>query len=216
MPRKSLTTKRTTTSKLFSCTKCTKKFKEKSKFKRHMKETHSDAAEEFGCTFCCKKFKRREHLNRHLRGIHFQQKYKCPLCPSEHVEKTRLKKHLKTVHGLCPCLECGVLCSDETNHNQQFCDEKYTCLTSNMAKHGILFHCDDCLECFLLEEDKNKHFCLHAQKTTSSPNPEMVEESPKKSKAVFQKRADFGDSLSATAVSEGSRTQNTSSIYSTY
>lgn len=143
----------------FPCKLCSKVFQERSKFKRHIKEIHSNNTEIFNCELCPKVFKRKEHLSRHLRCIHFKVKYACPLCPKKYGEKARLKRHLRSKHELTPCKECGILSSNDTDHKSEFCEEKYNSLTASMVKHGVLFTCNDCYFSFFQKQALKNHIC---------------------------------------------------------
>ena len=141
-----------------TCKICSKVFVTVSKFNRHNREVHERPEKKLKCLYCEKKFKRKEHLLRHLKGIHHNERYSCPLCASEHVEKSRLKSHLKTSHSLTFCPDCGEFLTSDPKKKHR-CLKAMLKLPNHIRMFGVLFDCPDCKKCYLTQRKLKNHKC---------------------------------------------------------
>ena len=141
-----------------TCKICSKEFVTVSKFNRHKREVHERPEKKLKCIYCEKRFKRKEHLLRHLKGIHHNERYSCPLCASEHVEKSRLKTHLKTCHSLSICLDCGEFLAKDPKSKHR-CLKAMLKLPNHIRKFGVIFDCPDCKKCYLTQRKLKNHKC---------------------------------------------------------
>ncbi|XP_041642960.1 zinc finger protein 37-like [Cheilinus undulatus] len=93
--------------KLFTCSKCGKRYKYKSTLTNHLK-THTEERL-FGCPECGKRYKYNSTLADHLKTHTGEKLFGCPECGKRYKNRSNLTYHLKTHRGekLFSCPECG-------------------------------------------------------------------------------------------------------------
>nr|ACO11784.1 Zinc finger protein draculin [Lepeophtheirus salmonis] len=84
--------------KSFSCTQCSKSFKERYRLSRHASTVHLKI-KPYHCTLCNSSLGRSDKLKRHLNTVHLRDKpYKCIHCGHKSVRSDKMKEHIERVH----------------------------------------------------------------------------------------------------------------------
>ena len=105
------------------CKRCDKKFADKKKLGRHIKEVH--LMSKSICKECDKAFANKYSLNAHIKGVHFNKKSICKECDKAFADKYSLNAHKKGVHLKIRdhiCDDCGAAFSYKnklTRHRKQ-------------------------------------------------------------------------------------------------
>ncbi|GFN80579.1 Zinc finger protein 18 [Plakobranchus ocellatus] len=73
-------------------------------FKQHMSEFHGNFMP-VQCSLCGKGFQSISGLNHH-KLIHMGQKFRCSICEKTFTQKSKVKRHLITIHRCQPCQYC--------------------------------------------------------------------------------------------------------------
>ncbi|XP_023333166.1 zinc finger protein 2 homolog isoform X2 [Eurytemora carolleeae] len=136
-----------TVNKLFTCTHCGKKFKQKSHLNHHIKLKHSDGAfdSKYKCDICGKCLTSNYSLKKH-KMLHWDNKpFVCLVCGKRFVQNSHLTLHVQKHSGIRShlCIECG---------------KSFT--TKGHLKEHMKFHTGErkvyeCMEC------KAQYFGLH-------------------------------------------------------
>ncbi|KAK7011012.1 myoneurin-like isoform X3 [Biomphalaria glabrata] len=72
--------------------------------KKHLSEAHGYNMP-FHCSLCGKGFLSTSGLYHHKRN-HAGQKFRCPICDVTFTQKSKVKRHLISIHGCMPCSTC--------------------------------------------------------------------------------------------------------------
>lgn len=116
------------TGETIDCSKCTKKFRDKSTLNKHIKAVH-EQMKPFSCVTCGKKFKRRNHLKEHFAVHTGDKKFSCDACSKSFSFKSTLQRHM-LIHTEIESIKCT------------FCGKDFHGLYS-YKKHVKKFHQTD-------------------------------------------------------------------------
>jgi KRAB domain-containing zinc finger protein len=86
--------------KRFQCHLCSKSFKQKKRYKDHIKTAHNNENLLYKCGLCKKSFPLKRNLQLHTMAVHEKLRpFKCELCEQSFSQKGNFKSHLKKVHN---------------------------------------------------------------------------------------------------------------------
>ncbi|CAL1530104.1 unnamed protein product [Lymnaea stagnalis] len=85
------------------CPHCKAEFSS-STLRQHLSQIHGHDMP-FQCTLCGKGFYSVSGLNHHKRK-HAGQTFLCPICDTTFTQKSKVKRHLRSIHGCIPCSTC--------------------------------------------------------------------------------------------------------------
>ena len=150
----------------FFCDLCESKFTLECNLKRHKENCHSEETVDYICFICESKFKRSDNLYQHSREVHnindrkqiFKgindqgDQFPCLTCGSIFKVRSKLERHIKTVHASIPSFACDV------------CDETFS-RKDNLKRHvdqahaneGAVYECETCKKTFTRREHLNRH-----------------------------------------------------------
>ena len=138
--------------KTFKCSDCKKVFTSKTSFQVHQK-LHSDTRT-YSCPHCSKDFKGKKSLIEHVSAKHsMEKKYACCQCPESFVSR-----HLKNVHERSHTGERGFICDQ--------CGENFATsqgLSHHKSKHtgDYQYRCRACDKGFNNYKLMEEHFHIH-------------------------------------------------------
>ena len=179
--------------KIFSCSECSKRFKNPCDFKRHM-TTHT-SEKNFLCEFCFMAFSFKSNLVRHIQKQHeeegLNERFKCQYCPNEYKDRSSLKTHERRhTEGPQPhqCPICGkgyaaiqsledhikYVHEGETppKHICPVCGKEFKKIQNLKAHHrshlfGKEFQCDQCEKAFMQKDTLRQHKTYHCKNADS-------------------------------------------------
>ncbi|XP_067216271.1 zinc finger imprinted 3-like isoform X2 [Linepithema humile] len=167
---------------LFRCDECSKCFKLKDSFHRHMR-IHKDERP-FTCHVCGKQFRDSGGLTRHLKDVHAKLKnFMCDLCGRSFASKATREDHRRTHTGERPyvCDSCGKtfkskaslyihskLHTDEFPHACSYCSKQFRRrqeVLAHVTTHtGEKNHaCDVCGKKFRVKSELARHKLIHSE-----------------------------------------------------
>ncbi|XP_075207213.1 uncharacterized protein LOC142312197 [Anomaloglossus baeobatrachus] len=170
-----------TKEKKFSCSKCGKKFKQKSRLVQH--EIMHTGEKPYSCPECGKRFKRRSACLTHKK-IHTGEKpYSCSECGKCYRMKAHLDRHERSHTGEKPysCSECGkcfAIRESLVNHHRTHTGEMpYLCSECGKCfkqKSSLFIHkithtgekphaCTECGKCFTNKSGLVRHKIIHTR-----------------------------------------------------
>jgi len=126
------------------CDVCSAQFLNTTKLKRHKSRVHGEK-EESPCPYCSQIYETKDKLAQHISYVHKEEPCICDVCSVQFLNKTKLKKHKRKVHGDIENVPCP--------HCDQVIETKY-----KLSQHIAQAHkaepsvCDVCSAVF-----KNRH-----------------------------------------------------------
>jgi len=86
----------------YSCTECTKRFKQPGNLKRHLANVHDIGVEWKSCKYCADKFKEKGNLNQHMANKHniCVVWHACDKCTQKFKNNSDLKRHMANKHDI--------------------------------------------------------------------------------------------------------------------
>lgn len=166
----------------FQCAECSKYFKLKDSYLRHMR-IHKDERP-FTCHMCGKQFRDSGGLTRHLKDVHAKLKnFTCDLCSRAFASKATRDDHRRTHTGERPyiCDSCGKtfkskaslyihskLHTDEFPHVCSYCNKRFRRrqeVLAHVTTHtGEKNHsCDVCEKKFRVKSELARHKLIHSE-----------------------------------------------------
>ena len=103
-----------------NCEECSFTTSDKVEYIKHMTSFHESEGTLFPCKICEKVFSRKDLLKEHMNTLH-KRPYKCPSCPYETAQESRLTRHIQAVHDKIKkyfCEQCSYATSD--NYSLKF------------------------------------------------------------------------------------------------
>jgi len=96
------------TGETLDCSKCNRKFKDKSSLNKHISDVHEQKKPYF-CVKCDKTFKRKTHLMEHKVVHSADYKFSCDICGKKFGYKNAMQRHklIHTESEIIKCLFCG-------------------------------------------------------------------------------------------------------------
>ena len=165
---------------LYSCEYCSYTSYNKSTWKMHIQQRHSDT--KFPCNLCEKSFKMIADLNKHKKRIHEGKKHlSCNHCDHRFYSKNNLTLHIKSKHTLnesIPCKICGKMLKEGgsmKSHIKEIHEKEPQApvskcpvchlIVKDFEKHNILMHgnlepnfnCPQCPKKFITNERLKIH-----------------------------------------------------------
>ena len=134
---------------VFICTRCSRKFKDKSNLMRHIRM--HDGIRAHDCAYCGKKFTQKVHLQVHERSHTGEKPYQCPSCDKSFSSHKTLSKH-KVVHTKIKpfkCEECG----------RAFAFKDKLQFHKIIHTGAMPYSCDVCKRRFRWPDSVKKHKC---------------------------------------------------------
>ncbi|XP_060094725.1 zinc finger protein 436-like [Heteronotia binoei] len=150
--------------KPYSCSKCGKRFSEKSGLIRHQRICSAEKLihtreKPFECSECGKRFIQRGHLKKHLRTHTGEKPFECSECGKKFSQSGDLQRHLRTHTGEKPfeCSQCG------KKFSQSGALQKH--LKTHTGEKP--FECSECGKKFSRSGYLRKHLRIHTRKKPS-------------------------------------------------
>jgi len=134
---------------------CSKEFRRKADFDRHLLTHQGDEARHFVCDKCDKRFKLKGDLKRHSLS-HATKQFTCEVCDAEFTTKGNLDRHRKTKHMQEKRFECEV-CEKQFGQSG---DLKRHSLT-HVAPENRPFYCQKCHAGFAQKKNYVAHCKVH-------------------------------------------------------
>lgn len=174
--------KKTLHRQVFQCAECSRCFKLKDSYLRHMR-IHKDERP-FTCHVCGKQFRDSGGLTRHLKDVHAKLKnFTCDLCGKSFASKATRDDHRRTHTGERPyiCDSCGKtfkskaslyihskLHTDEFPHPCSYCSKRFRRrqeVLAHITTHtGEKNHtCDVCERKFRVKSELARHKLIHSE-----------------------------------------------------
>ena len=147
----------------FNCEICNKKFSRKDQVRIHIKEFHEKIR--YPCNQCEKDFGRKRSLKEHVRFVHEKnERFKCPYCAKNHLNRTSLDYHIKAKHNMKAKKIWLNLMSDDIDRKFKCndCDKtyatKFLLIDHVRAAHeGKGYKCKKCLKIFTRLDQLETH-----------------------------------------------------------